>query len=254
MTPPFISYAAADRLDWRDTVDAIRDGHLCPRAAMGDVFLGPPEGSALVHGAGTTRGIITLGEWDQTLSHVVIEGLTLEDGHWGIDAQHSRNIVIRHNTIRDVDYGVVNRRGDAQEGNQTVCDNDIEGRVVWPGTGIPSERGIDLRGDGNVVCHNHVRYFGDCVSLQPFTGPSYGNDVYGNDAAFCVDDGIEIDYNQSNVRVWRNRVMNARVGVSVFFSCSILNQVWGLIGCRLTISIPPAETLTICASRRISVG
>ena len=179
------------------------------------VFLGPSDGSALVNGSGTTRGVITLGEWNQTLSNVVIEGLTLEDGYWGIDAQHSQDIVIRHNTIRDVDYGVINRRGDAQEGNQTVCDNDIVGRVVWPGAGIPSERGIDLRGYGNVVCHNRVRYFGDCVSLQPFTGASYGNDVYGNDATFCVDDGIEIDYNQSNVRVWRNRVMNARMGVSV---------------------------------------
>lgn len=169
----------------------------------------------MVDGSGTERGIVTLGEWNQTLSHVVIEGLTLEEGHWGIDAQHSRDIVIRHNIIRDVDYGVVNRRGDAEEGNQTVCDNDIEGRVIWPGTGIPSERGIDLSGYGNVVCHNHVRYFGDCISLQPSTGASFGNDVYGNDATFCVDDGIEIDYNQSNVRVWRNRVMNARMGVSV---------------------------------------
>jgi uncharacterized repeat protein (TIGR01451 family) len=39
--------------------------------------------------------------------------------------------------------------------------------------------------------------------------------VVGNDVSYCVDDGIEIDYNQSNVRVWRNRVMNARMGVSV---------------------------------------
>jgi hypothetical protein len=91
----------------------------------------------------------------------------------------------------------------------------IEGRVPWPGVGIPSERGIDLRGFGNVVCHNTVRNFGDCVSVQPFTGESFGNDVYGNDASYCVDDGIEIDYNRANVRVWRNRVMNARTGVSI---------------------------------------
>ncbi len=179
------------------------------------VFAGPGNGLAVVDGKATDRGIITLGEWNQTISHVVIEGLTLENGRWGIDAQHSRDIVIRHNLIRDVDHGILNRRGDGLEGNQTVCDNVIEGRVSWPGVGIPSERGIDLRGYGNVVCHNKVRNFGDCVSLQPFTGPSYGNDVFGNDAAFCVDDGIEIDYNQANVRVWSNRVMNARMGISV---------------------------------------
>ncbi len=179
------------------------------------VFSGPDNGLAVVDGQATGRGIITLGEWNQSISHVVVEGLILEDGRWGIDAQHSHDIVIRHNLIRDVDYGVVNRRGDGLEGNQTVCDNVIEGRVSWPGVGIPSERGIDLRGYGNVVCHNKVRNFGDCVSLQPSTGPSYGNDVFGNDASFCVDDGIEIDYNQANVRVWRNRVMNSRMGVSV---------------------------------------
>jgi hypothetical protein len=179
------------------------------------VFAGPGDGSSVVDGAGTDRGVVTLGEYNQQIAHVVIEGLTIEDGAWGIDAQHSRDIVIRHNVIRDVDDGVVNRRGDALEARQTVCDNSIEGRVTWPGSGIPSERGIDLRGDGNVVCHNSVRNFGDCVSLQPYTGPSFGNDVYGNDASYCVDDGIEVDYNQANVRVWRNRVMNARMGVSV---------------------------------------
>ncbi len=179
------------------------------------VFSGPADGSAVVDGAGTDRGIVTFGEFNQTISHVVLEGLVLEDGRWGVDAQHSSDIVIRHNTIRDVDDGVVNRRGDALEENQTVCDNVIEGRVAWPGVGIPSERGIDLKGYGNVVCHNRVRNFGDCVSVQPSTGESFGNDVYGNDASFCVDDGIEVDYNQSNARVWRNRVMNARMGVSV---------------------------------------
>jgi uncharacterized repeat protein (TIGR01451 family) len=179
------------------------------------VFRGPGDGSAVLDGAGTDRGIVTLGEWDQTIAYVVVEGLTLQNGHWGVDLQHSHDIALRHNTIRDVDDGITNRRGDALEGNQTVCDNVIEGRVEWPGSGIPSERGIDLRGYGNVVCYNSVRYFGDCISLQPFTGPSYGNDVYGNDASYCVDDGIEIDYNQANARAWRNRVMNARMGVSV---------------------------------------
>jgi hypothetical protein len=179
------------------------------------VFSGPGDGSAVVDGGGTGAGVVTVGNYDRTISNVVIEGLTIEDGAYGIDAQHSLDIVIRHNHIRDVDFGVYNRRADNLERNQTVCDNIVEGRVAWPGAGIPSERGIDLRGYGNVVCHNTVRNFGDCVSLQPIFGESFGNDVYGNDASYCVDDGIEIDYNRANVRVWRNRVMNARTGVSV---------------------------------------
>ncbi len=178
-------------------------------------FLGPGDGTALVDGAGTDRGIVTLGGYDQPIGYVILQGLTLVNGHWGIDAQRSHDIVIRHNVIRDVDEGIANRRDYADEGNQTVCDNVIEGRTPWPGSGIPGERGVDLRGYGNIVCHNRVRYFGDCISVQPFTGPSYGNDVYGNDISYCVDDGIELDYNQANARVWRNRVMNSRMGVSV---------------------------------------
>ncbi len=179
------------------------------------VFTGPGDGSAIVDGSGTAAGVITLGSFSTDVSHVVVEALTIEDGAWGIDAQRTSDIVIRNNHIRDVDFGIYNRRDGGREGNQTVCDNVIEGRVPWPGSGIPSERGIDLRGFGNVVCHNTVRNFGDCVSLQPFTGDSFGNDIYGNDASYCVDDGIEIDSNRANVRVWRNRVMNARTGVSI---------------------------------------
>ncbi len=178
-------------------------------------FLGPGDGSAVIDGQGTDRGVVTLGRYDRVIQHVILKGLTIQNGHWGIDAQHSQEILIQENTIQDVDDGVTNRRGDALEGNQTICDNVILGRTPWPGSGIPSERGIDLRGYGNVVCHNRVRNFGDCISVQPATGPSYGNDVYGNDVSFCVDDGIEIDYNQANARVWRNRVLNARMGVSV---------------------------------------
>ncbi len=178
-------------------------------------FLGPADGSATIDGSGTDRGIITLGEFNQTLSHVIVDGLTLRDGHWGVDLQHTNNVLLQHLEIADVDDGIVNRRGDGLEYNQTVCDSTITGRTGWPGSGIPGERGIDLRGTGNVVCYNQVQYFGDCISVQPFTGPSYANDVYGNDVSYCVDDGIEIDYNQANVRVWRNRVLNARMGVSV---------------------------------------
>jgi hypothetical protein len=179
------------------------------------VFRGPESGGAVVDGAGTTRGVVTLGEYNQTIGFVIIEKLTIQNGAWGVDAQNDHDILISRNFIHDVDNGILNRRGNNQEYNQTISDNIIEGRTAWPGTGIPAEEGIDLRGTGNVVAYNRVRYFGDCISVYPQTGPSYANDAVGNDVSYCVDDGIEIDYNQANVRVWRNRVMNARMGVSV---------------------------------------
>jgi uncharacterized repeat protein (TIGR01451 family) len=179
------------------------------------VFAGPETGNAVVDGGGTSAGIVTLGEYNQTIGYIILERLTIQNGTWGVDAQNSHNILLSHNTIQDVDNGVVNRRENNQEFNQTITDNTIVGRTPWPGTGIPEEEGIDIRGSGNVVAYNSVRHFGDCMSIYPTTGPSYANDVYGNDVSYCVDDGIEIDYNQANVRVWRNRVMNSRMGVSV---------------------------------------
>ena len=86
------------------------------------------------------------GEFNQTIGHVILTGLIIQNGHWGIDAQNSHNLYIHHNTIRDVDFGIYNRRDNNQEYNQTICDNAIEGRTAWPGAGIPGERGIDLRG------------------------------------------------------------------------------------------------------------
>ncbi len=170
---------------------------------------------ATIDGAGTDRGIVTIGSFDVITSWVVVDGFTMQDGHWGVDAQNTRQIWVTNNTISNVDDGMTNRRGNAWERRQTVCDNTIRGRTPWPGQGIPSERGIDLKGWGNVVCHNDVADFGDCVSVQPSTGPSWGSDVYGNFAHRCVDDGIEVDYNQRNVRVYMNRVFNARMGVSI---------------------------------------
>ncbi len=170
-------------------------------------------GNVVIDGAGTDRGVVTIGEYDRDTSHVILDGFSISDGRWGIDAQNTQDIFITGNTIQDVDFGIVNRRDSGSEARQTICDNQITGRTDWPQPGIiPEERGIDLRGTGNVVCHNTVRYFGDCISVQPYTSDSFGQDIFGNDAAFCVDDGIEIDYNQANARVWENRITNAANG------------------------------------------
>ncbi len=211
--------AAADAAQPGDTFQ-VAAGTYSPFQVMTSGTSGHPitfdaAGLVVIDGNGTDLGVVTVGNHDRDTAHITLTGFTIRDGRWGIDAQNTQDILISGNTIQDVDFGILNRRDNGTEARQTVCDNVITGRTTWPQDGIPGERGIDLRGTGNVVCHNTVQYFGDCVSVQPFTSDSYGNDVYGNDASFCVDDGIEIDYNQANVRVWRNRVTNARMGVSV---------------------------------------
>jgi len=212
--------SAADAAQPGDTFTVVA-GTYSPFQILASGSAGHPitfraDGNVVIDGAGTDRGIVTIGEYDRDTAHIILDGFVISDGQWGIDAQNTQDILITGNTIEDVSYGIVNRRANGSEARQIVCDNSLTGRTAWPQVGvIPSERGIDLHGTGNIVCHNTVRYFGDCVSVQPSTGDSFGQDIYGNDAAFCVDDGIEIDYNQANARVWRNRVTNARMGVSV---------------------------------------
>lgn len=176
-----------------------------------------PAQWSIVDGAETDRGVFTIGTYDRQTAYLMIENMVIQNGYWGIDAQNSHHILMQHNIVRDVGFGYYNRRDNGWEGHQMLMDNTFVGRTAWPASGIPSERGIDLRGSGNVVCYNHVRNFGDGVSLQPFTQRPNGfaNDIYGNDIANIVDDPIEIDYNSCNTRVWRNRVVNSRMGISL---------------------------------------
>lgn len=178
------------------------------------VFLGDGA-SVVIDGGNIESGIVTLGNFDQPIGYVILEGLIIQNGAWGIDAQRTHNIEVRNNTIQDVWFGYTNRREFGDEMNQTICDNVILGRSGWPGADTPYEQGIDLRGTGNIVCHNIVQHFSDCISVLGDTAATFGNDIFGNDVSRCIDDGIEVDFNQSNVRVWRNRVLNARMGVSL---------------------------------------
>ncbi len=170
----------------------------------------------VIDGENTDRGVVTLGEYNIQTSNIIIENCVIRNGKWGVDAQNTHHILFKDNIIRDVDFGYYNRREEGWDGYQVLTDNTIIGRTIWPGEKIPSERGIDLRGTGNIVRYNRVQNFGDGVSIQPFSDSfGYSNDIYGNDIAYIVDDPIEIDYNSCNTRVWRNRVVNGRTGISV---------------------------------------
>ena len=52
MTPPFLSYEDTyDALSWEGAVEALRAGHLRAKAEVGDVFLGPSDGTLLTRAA-----------------------------------------------------------------------------------------------------------------------------------------------------------------------------------------------------------
>jgi hypothetical protein len=123
--------------------------------------------------------------------------------------------VVRHVSIEDVVHGIGSRQ---DQTDFYVCDNEIRGRLAWPWVYDDNagshwdDRGVDLNGDGHVVCHNLIEGFGD-----PILNGQEGFrtlDVYGNDIRDCFD-GIEVDRGTGNVRVFRNRWVNVHSAISI---------------------------------------
>ncbi|MEL6988616.1 MAG: hypothetical protein AAGK97_12400 [Bacteroidota bacterium] len=171
---------------------------------------------AIIDGANTDRGIITLGSFDRSIGSIFIDGFIIQNGNWAIDAQNTRWITVRNNIIQDVDNGYVNRREEGLEEYQYITNNVFKGRTAWPNSGIPGERGIDIRGRFNVISCNTIENFGDGISTD---GPPYEKsialDIHNNDIKNIVDDHIEVDGMISNTRIYNNRCFNARAGISV---------------------------------------
>ena len=82
-----------------------------------------------------------------------------------------------------------------------VCDNVIEGRLAWPWALQPNasnfwdERGVDMNGDGHVICHNVLRGFGDPIVNKTVLSRSW--DAYGNDI-YASFDGLNAPRTASN--------------------------------------------------------
>lgn len=173
---------------------------------------------AIINGSNTSSGIVTIGSFSDSTRHIILDGFEIMNGKWGIDAQNTQYLTVKNNKINDVDFGFYNRRENGWEHDQHLTNNEIIGRTSWPQTNgeIPSERGIDLRGNRNVISYNTITDFGDGISTDgaPYK-VSYALDIHNNFINRIVDDLIEIDGILSNARVYRNRGFNGRMGVSL---------------------------------------
>lgn len=171
---------------------------------------------AIIDGNNTDRHVVTIGQSSGTTSYIILDGFTIQNGKWGIDAQNTQHITIKNNLFQDLDFGYYNRRENGVESDQYITNNIFRGRTGWPGSGIPKERAIDIRGNNNVVSYNTIQDFADGISTD---GPpyltSYSLDIHNNDIKNAVDDLIEVDGMVSNARIYSNRLYNGRAGVSV---------------------------------------
>jgi hypothetical protein len=159
----------------------------------------------------------------QDRRHVHVEGLTIRPGEGNrmpaVQLLGAQDCVVRRCDIEGI-YGV---RASAPPGATRcyVADNVIQGTTPWTNEtmgagGQNVGMGIELTGPGNVIAHNRVTGFRDCITLMEdrYVHEQICIDIYNNDIYVGADDAIEADFSQGNVRVMRNRITNSFVGIS----------------------------------------
>jgi len=147
---------------------------------------------------------------------VWFEDLTIENALHGVTIHDAARMVVRRCHIRKVDYGVNAARdtkGIAQD--HFIADNLIEGPSTWPRTkGIEEARGIQITGEGHVICYNRIRGFADAIDTFG-SAHCAAIDFHNNDLSELTDDGIELDYSERNTRCFCNRLTNVFQGISM---------------------------------------
>jgi hypothetical protein len=150
-------------------------------------------------------------------SYVHVEQLTIKNAlralrFWGAGAH---NNVARRLHVTGVVHGI--GQGVDQR-DFYICDNVIEGRLVWPwvleanASRHWDDRGVAVHGHGHVVCHNRISGFGDPMINMKILARSI--DFYGNEILDSFD-GTELDFGGGNLRVFGNRWTNVAAGVSL---------------------------------------
>ncbi|MBN1756963.1 MAG: right-handed parallel beta-helix repeat-containing protein [Chitinispirillaceae bacterium] len=158
----------------------------------------------------------------QNKKWVILWGLTIkssgETSARAIKANGAQNCAIRYCTIEGL-YGIT-AYGDGLT-DCYIADNIITGTTGWSNATMGADgenegEGIQFTGPGNVICHNRIIGFRDCISTMEDDEAEnqYGIDMYNNDIFTGADDGIEADFCSGNCRVLRNRITNSYVGVS----------------------------------------
>ncbi len=105
--------------------------------------------------------------------------------------------------------------------NCYIADNIVQGVTSWEAAafgamGRNAGEGIQVSGPGNVICHNRVTGFRDCISTleDEYAVEQQCIDIYNNDIYSGCDDGIEADFCLNNCRIYRNRLTNCFIGLS----------------------------------------
>ena len=181
------------------------------------VFRGAGDGEAVLDGENSPT-IFDIRETD----NLFFENLAVRNGGYAFRADGARRLTVRGCVISDIVMGIYS----ASEFSYGwyIADNVITGRnPAWypRKEENPSHTGIIVYGRGHVICRNRVSRFWDCIAVAGYGKPHrdlslkcVAIDICDNDLSEAVDDGIKADYGCHNIRVFRNRIVNAHSGLS----------------------------------------
>ena len=179
------------------------------------VLRGAGDGEVIFDGGGgadTKGGLLCI----NGTKHLWFEGLTLQGRYTILIANRCSHLVIRRCKFHKTTQGIIAKDGgyDVSRGH-FITDNVFIGPTTWPRTkGIEAPAAIyQFSGSGHVVCYNKVTNMADS-----FHGTGHGNlsasDYHNNDITICTDDGFECDYAETNIRAYRNRILNVIHGIT----------------------------------------
>ena len=161
----------------------------------------------------------------------IFDGLTIrntEVAFWaGVkDVAGSKGLTVRNCRIENVGVGVTTQFAGSKD--YYIADNVFVGRddrsrvLGWANPGlygahpINSYYAVKVYGSGHVIAHNAVAFFHDGISVCTHGVPeaepvlrAVAIDIYNNDIHVTGDDFIEADGGVHNIRVMRNRGVNA---------------------------------------------
>jgi hypothetical protein len=220
----------ADRLNYVDPLGVPFDG------AYVLTLKGPPERPIVIRAAGDGEPIFDgngcFRLFDvMAAEHHIFEGLTIRNTdiafHAGLkDVLGASGLTVRNFRIEDVGIAVTTEYAGSKD--FYIADNVILGRDdrfrlngwaspgIYGATPLKSYYAIKVYGSGHVICHNAVAYFHDGIDVSTYGTPepeqerkAVAIDIYNNDIHLMVDDFIEADGGVHNIRVMRNRGVNA---------------------------------------------
>lgn len=174
------------------------------------IYRGAGDGETILDGGGRPRLINA-----NRVEHVWFEQLTMRNAEYLFVGHRGSHFVIRRCRLDVTRTGISAINGSSAESRGfVITDNVIRGPAAWPRSrGIEEINGVEITGAGHVVAYNRLQNLADGIHGTEAGGLS-ASDIHNNDIEVATDDGIEADYADTNVRVYRNRIANVYSGIS----------------------------------------